>query len=318
MSGAKQRVGLVLGGGGPVGHAYHAGVLAALAEAAGWDARSAEIVVATSAGSVVAALLRAGLGGADLYASVSGGEVSPEGTALLGRTRPVSIPLPDFEHADFRRGPASPAGLLSALRRPWAARPGAFAAALVPAGRVPAEPIRASLAGLFPGAWPEAATWICALRLDDGMRVIFARQGAGQASLAEAVAASCAVPAFFAPVQIDGTRYVDGGAWSATNLDVLADHGLDVVVVSSPMSGLGRSPAAVAGAVNRFRLRREMALVEGKGVKLVLFEPGGADLAVMGSNFMDGRRLPEVARQARSSALQRLARVETSALNRTI
>jgi hypothetical protein len=83
------------------------------------------------------------------------------------------------------------------------------------------------------------------------------------------------------------------------------------------MSGLGHSPAAVAGAVNRFRLRREMAVVERKGVRLVLFEPGGPDLAVMGSNFMDGRRLPEVARQARSSALQRLAQPEISALLRT-
>jgi NTE family protein len=317
MNGAKQRVGLVLGGGGPVGHAYHAGVLAALAEAGPWDARSAEIVVGTSAGAVVAALLRAGLGGADLYASVSGGEVSAAGAVLLARTRPVSIPLPDFEHADFRRGPASPTGLLTFVRRPWTSRPGALAAALFPAGRVPADPIRDSLAGLFPERWPDAATWICALRLDDGLRVIFARKGAGQASLAEAVAASCAVPAFFTPVEIGGIRYVDGGAWSATNVDVLEEHGLDVIVVSSPMSGLGHSPAAVAGAVNRFRLRREMAVVERKGVRLVLFEPGGADLAVMGSNFMDGRRLPEVARQARSSALQRLAQPEISAVLRT-
>jgi NTE family protein len=115
MSGGRQRIGVVLGGGGPVGHAFHAGVLAALAEAAGWDARSAEIVVGTSAGSVVAALLRAGLGGPDLYASVSGGDVSSEGASLLARTRPVSIPTPDFEHADFWRGPASPAGLLRVL-----------------------------------------------------------------------------------------------------------------------------------------------------------------------------------------------------------
>ena len=55
------RIGLVLGAGGAVGHAFHAGVLAALADETGWDAREAEVVVGTSAGSVVGALLRAGM-----------------------------------------------------------------------------------------------------------------------------------------------------------------------------------------------------------------------------------------------------------------
>jgi len=55
------RIGLVLGAGGSVGHAYHAGVLAAIAEATGWSPNSAELIVGTSAGSLVAALLRAGL-----------------------------------------------------------------------------------------------------------------------------------------------------------------------------------------------------------------------------------------------------------------
>ena len=56
-------VGLVLGAGGVVGGAYHAGALAALAETAGWDARDAEVIVGTSAGSIAAAALRAGLSG---------------------------------------------------------------------------------------------------------------------------------------------------------------------------------------------------------------------------------------------------------------
>ena len=54
------RIALALGAGGVVGHAYHAGVLAALEEATGWDPRDAEVIVGTSAGSVVGSLLRAG------------------------------------------------------------------------------------------------------------------------------------------------------------------------------------------------------------------------------------------------------------------
>ena len=54
------RIGLVLGAGGVIGHAFHAGVLAALADDTGWDPRRADVIVGTSAGSIAGALLRAG------------------------------------------------------------------------------------------------------------------------------------------------------------------------------------------------------------------------------------------------------------------
>jgi len=54
------RVGLVLGGGGAVGQGYHRGVLAALEDVAGFDARSVDVIVGTSSGATVAGLVRAG------------------------------------------------------------------------------------------------------------------------------------------------------------------------------------------------------------------------------------------------------------------
>ena len=48
------RVGLVLGGGGRIGLAYHAGALAALEHDLGWDPRSADVIVGTSVGAVSA------------------------------------------------------------------------------------------------------------------------------------------------------------------------------------------------------------------------------------------------------------------------
>ena len=77
------RIGLVLGAGGEVGYAFHAGVLAALADVSGWDARSAEVIVGTSAGSIAGAVLRAGCSPADLAARVTGDRVSEEARALL-------------------------------------------------------------------------------------------------------------------------------------------------------------------------------------------------------------------------------------------
>src|SRR5437016_10752839 len=76
------RIGLVLGAGGAVGHAFHGGVLSALSDATGWDARDAEVIVGTSAGSLVGALLRAGLSGTDLAARAMNMPLSPEGRRL--------------------------------------------------------------------------------------------------------------------------------------------------------------------------------------------------------------------------------------------
>jgi NTE family protein len=77
------RVGLVLGAGGATGGAFHAGVLAALEEATGWDPRTSEVILGTSAGSITGAMLRAGFSGRDLAARTAGEPLSPEGAALL-------------------------------------------------------------------------------------------------------------------------------------------------------------------------------------------------------------------------------------------
>ena len=84
--------------------------------------------------------------------------------------------------------------------------------------------------------WPAEPLWICALRLSDGARVVFGRDAAPEPDVGTAVEASSAIPGFFAPVVIDGERYVDGGAHSPTNADLVARIGLDLVIVVSPMS----------------------------------------------------------------------------------
>ena len=96
----RLRVGLVLGGGGLSGRAFHAGVLTALSTL--WDARTAEAIVGTSAGSMSTALMRAGFPPADYVARVTGSSMSGEGRRVLsglGPLRPAAprgrvVPLP--------------------------------------------------------------------------------------------------------------------------------------------------------------------------------------------------------------------------------
>ena len=70
--------------------------------------------------------------------------------------------------------------------------------------------------------------------LGEGKRVPFGKPGAPVAPLSDAVMASCAIPAWFQPVEINGHKYVDGGACSATSVDLVADMGLDEVYVLAP------------------------------------------------------------------------------------
>ena len=203
------KVGMVLGAGGLTGEAYHRGVLRALQDT-GWDARDADVLVGTSAGSIVAASLRA-----------SGGRPDHEPPAT-GAPRPAD--------------PVAPPRARRFLLGPLRARPVARAMGLLPAGRVETDFLSEGFDGRFGARWPARDTWIVAVRRRDGRRVVFGRPGSPDASVGSAVSASCAIPAYFAPVTIGDTQYVDGGAHSPTNADVLRSRPLDLVVVSSPMS----------------------------------------------------------------------------------
>jgi predicted acylesterase/phospholipase RssA len=97
-----------------------------------------------------------------------------------------------------------------------------LASALLPAGRRPTAHLRAPHEGMLGEQWPAANLWIVAVDLDVGPRVVFGRAGAPVVTVGQAVEASCAVPGYFAPVSIDGTRYVDGGMHSTTNADLAA------------------------------------------------------------------------------------------------
>src|SRR5215207_933065 len=124
------RIGLVLGA------AFHAGVLAALQEVTGWDPRRAEVIVGTSAGSVAAATLRAGLAAPDLYARSRGLPLSDEGTRLMRTVGPPQRPPALRLDARPRRAADVSATLRRAVARPFSAPPWALLSGLIPEGTV--------------------------------------------------------------------------------------------------------------------------------------------------------------------------------------
>lgn len=228
-------VGLVLSAGGSAAEAWHAGVVRALHDAAGWDARQAELIVGTSAGAITGLCLRAGIPPGDLYARLRSEPISDEGQALIDRVvTPYAEGYSERDWTEHR--PQSPTMAAKALWPLGQPRPLNAAVGLLPRGTHTTEALEQRLSELHPEPWPGQRFWVTAVRLSDGERVVFGRDDV-QATAAEAVRASCAVPVRYEPVTVDGRRYVDGGVHSYTNADLTGPPAFDVVVVSSPMSG---------------------------------------------------------------------------------
>jgi NTE family protein len=292
------RVGLVLGGGGITGLAYHAGALAALERTTGWDPRQAEIVVGTSAGSMVGALLRRRITAADMAAIAVGDEPvsSPPAITRALHDRP---PLPPVRLRSLMMRPPrlpGPALVGAWLRRPWRLDPVSALASVVPDGQLDFDDHTTALGDVLGSPWPDDELWICAMRRRDLRRVVLGRDTT--ARLTAGVAASCAIPGYFRPVPIGDETYIDGGVRSPTNADVLRRSGIDLAIVVSPMSGrdLGRigGPATIVRRHARARLDGERRRLDAAGIPSVVLEPGPDVVDVLGADFMSDARTGDI------------------------
>jgi NTE family protein len=298
------RVGLVLGGGGVVGQAYHSGVLAVLEHDFGWDPRSADMIVGTSAGSITGTLLRLGVSAEDLAAWTVKAPLSGDDVVLRQMAEATIPELAPFRPLELLRRPLRLPGrhmVARALTRPLQFRPMAAGMALMAPGRHDILEQLAALRELERPEWPQPDLWICAVRRRDGRRVVFGRPGSPEAPIHRAVGASCAVPGYFAPVQIGRHSYVDGGVHSPTNAAVLRGQGLDTVVVIAPMSGPAGWRPGIFPAARRYAerlLQREVRALQAEGIRTVVFSPGPGEQQVMGTDMMSRRRLDEVIQQS--------------------
>jgi NTE family protein len=130
---------------------------------------------------------------------------------------------------------------------------------------------------------------IAAVDRATGRRVVFGSPGAPRASVAQAVTASCTVPWLFAPFEIDGREYVDGGVWSPTNLDA-APAGRDThVLCLNPTASLPGSTGALAMVrrVSRSAVSVEALALRRRGVAVQVVGPNVESAAAMGTNFME-------------------------------
>jgi NTE family protein len=307
----------VLGAGGVLGAAWMTGALPAVAQRLGRPVNDVDIIVGTSAGSVLAAALRCGVTVEEMIAHQRGQATGPlAGSDIGGLTAGPWPPLPQW-----RVG--SPRLLLASLLTPHRVHPWVGASAWLPLGRGNHLPLRDMIDTLHqhahrqaaaapPPEWVGRDTWIVAVDYDSGRRVVFGRPGSPAARLPDAVAASCSIPGWYAPVVIGGRRYVDGGVRSATSLGLLARAGVGEVHVLAPMASIvtDRPRGAYERLERRFRglvtlaLLREVRTLRQLGIAVHVVTPGPEDLTAMGANLMDLRRREAVLETSlRTSAL---------------
>lgn len=272
----------MLGAGGITGIAWLAGAVRALQDNTGWAASSAAFLAGTSAGAVVATVLGAGHDPCELLVYAEQPNALKAAITLARRGRdpePRTLPLP----ISLRLG-------MSGLLNPNTRRLSGF----LPTGVVSGDEIRGLTHEAVSHGWPtRCELWLNACDAGSGRHVTFGRRGAPEVPLADAVAASCAVPGYYRPVSIAGRRYVDGGIRSLTNADLLAKEGCDIVIVISPFASTQRGPlldTALFGVPRRataMQTAREVARVRAAGSQVVSIQPTGADIKAMGLNPME-------------------------------
>lgn len=296
------RRGLVLGGGGVLGAAWLLGALSALREVHGFEPGSSDVIVGTSAGSVLGALVAAGISIEDMIDHQDGKPV---------KSGPLAGYSFDYENATGGSRP----------KRPKLLGPGSFkmiGSAVRNVGKVPPT---ALLSGFLPeegslarvGLLIEAITpmdewsphpnlWVVAMDYESGERVPFGRADQEVAPLSQAVMASCAIPSWFKPIEINGHAYVDGGTWSATNADLVAGQALDEVYILAPMVSFhldhpdGWLPRLERRWRNQVTKRclKEAEKIRASGAQVTVIGPGPEDLEAMGGNIMDLPRRQKV------------------------
>jgi NTE family protein len=298
---------LVLGAGGTLGIAWLRGLIAGLETAGGLDLRRCDYLVGTSAGAYVAATLASGH---RVEEPVADPGRSPDVAAEAGAGEGPPRGVRDPEQGGGRLGRLAGEGgrIAAALTAPIvplalsAARPGSQAiraAALrnAPRPRRTLVELRRHTKRL--GARFDGRLRVVAVDRRRGRRVVFGAPGAPTARVDEAVLASCSVPWLFAPVEIGGREYVDGGVWSLSNLDAAPVGRGGEVLALLPVAGRG-GPLSLVRTAAQAAVLAELQVLRARGASVRVVAPDADVIDAMGPNLMNARRRGRVLDAARA------------------
>jgi NTE family protein len=283
---------LVLGGGGPLGIAWRTGLFEQLRRR-GVSMAGADLILGTSAGSVVGAALATG---SDL--------------AALAQYVAAPLPVPAGTEIDITglQALAAQTAATAATPEQATARIGDYALSANTIGEATyiGNPLFAAFSDT---SWP--AAFRCT-GIDARTGQLRVWDASTEPDLPHALAASCAVPGILPPVTIGGSRYIDGGMRSPLNATLAVGHD-HVVVVSCFALTLpdgAADPAALAAARGQLA---EVDQLHTSAADVTLIEPSRhfLDISGWGADVMDTSRAREAheagIRQADETAVEQLS-----------
>jgi predicted acylesterase/phospholipase RssA len=260
----KRRIGLALGGGGPLGGIYEIGALRALDEALdGLDFNNLDVYVGVNAGSFVAANLANQITTAQLC------RIFVRNEAEVHPFHPEVFYRPALREIG-RRLLAVP-GLLSTAVSRFVNNP--YDQSLLEAMTILAQ---AAPAGLFDNEGLhdylcrafnmlgrtndfrqlKRSLYIVAADVESTEAVCFGAPGYDHVPISRAVQASMSSPGLYVPVEIDGRYYVDGTLRKGLHASVAFEDGADLVLAVNPQVPIDASASVRAGTMKPGELTR--------------------------------------------------------------
>ncbi len=285
----RKRTAIVLGAGGTVGIAFHAGVLKAMADA-GLDPAAADLVVGTSAGAIVGSIMRVG-NDLDLVWAMAHEDHNP-----FAENQPFFRP-----EVVFSQGWRTPIGLArrvagsayvlhrTVVRWP-AVRPPLSLQHFYRAGIGSVTEQRMEFANWAGEEWPEEELALCSFDIVTGQRVVLGSPHNPRPALPDAMRAASAVPLLYPPIRVGRRLLVDGAVKSSTNVDVAVEAGAELIVVAAPQSfDPDHTPPihlrASKELFNR-QLDRELRAAEKAGVRVLAIRPTVTESHAHGLNLL--------------------------------
>ncbi len=239
----RDKTALVLAGGGITGSVYEIGALRAIDDMlVDYTVNDFDIIVGTSAGALVGALIAVGF-------------TPHEIMQIIDNRHPEirSVRVGDLFHVDYldmvRRVRKLPRAWFNvgfnSLRhlRDFALSDIVWEfAQILPTGVYNGDALEHYLRDILSERdlpnrfdWLEKELYIVATELETGKRAVFGQGGKGIVPISQAVAASSAVPILYRPVQIYQRDYVDGGLHGSASIDLAIEAGAKLVVCVNPM-----------------------------------------------------------------------------------
>jgi NTE family protein len=247
------------------GIAWETGIVAGLVDG-GINVARADLIVGTSAGSVIGAQLASGRPAQEMLDEA----LSPPDSAITSQLTfdpPTVIAifqkwasLPEITDAGCAEVGAMAVGARTQTEDSWVE----------------------SFAERFASPWPEQRLVVTAVDADSGAFQTWDRDS--DVPLERAVASSCTVPGLFPPVTINGKRYIDGGVRSGTNADLAKGH--DTILI---IAALGARQENI-GPICRRTAEAEAAALSAGGSHVELHFMDEGSLQAVGPNMMDVTR----------------------------